>query len=114
MLFVRVAVIVIIGSGCPNIMPSAKRAVSEQIGAAAEVVLVSPTTAPALNPAAPAMASACERALATRSARLQVGVCCAEVRVPDKVKDRLSPLLFCEIDFCNAVRAAVVSLSLEN
>src|SRR5215471_20447426 len=94
MLFVRVAVIVIIGSGCPNIAPSANRTVSEQIGAAAEVVLIRPTIAPALNPAAPAISCAWARAFATRSARLQVGVCCAEVRVPDNVKDRVNPLLF--------------------
>ena len=115
MLFARVAVIAIIGSGCPNIAPGAKRTVSEHPRKAAfEVALVRPTTAPALNPAAPAMSCACERAFATRSARLQFGACCAESRVPDNVKARVKPLLFCEMDFCKTVSAEVVSLSLEN
>ena len=104
---------VIIGSGCPNIAPSANRAVSEHPSKAAfDVALVRPTIAPALNPAAPAIPCACERAWLTRSARLQFGVCCAERRVPDRVKDKVSPLLFCEMDFCKAVSAAVVSFDL--
>src|SRR6516162_1205843 len=115
MLFARVAVMVmLLGPGCANIAPTANRTVSEQTsGEAIEVALVKPTIAPALRPAAPAVCCACARAWATTSARLQAGACCAETRVPDNVKERESPLLFCEIDFCNEVSAAVVSFSLE-
>ena len=45
---------------------------------------------------------------------MQLGACCPETPVPDNEKERVSQLLFCGTDFCNEVRAAVVSLSLVN
>jgi len=116
MALVRVAVMVMaFGPGCPNITPIAKRAVSEQTsGAPFDVALERPTIAPAFNPAAPAICCALARASLTRSAKLQLGACCAEMRVPDNVKDRVSPLSFCEIVFCNDASAAVVSFDLAN
>jgi hypothetical protein len=51
-------------------------AVSEHpSNAAFDVALVRLTTAPALNPAAPAMSCACARAWVARSANLQAGAC---------------------------------------
>ena len=47
-----------------------------------------------------------------RSARWHLGVCCKETCVLDNETERVSRLLFCQMDFCNEVSAAVASLSL--